>query len=253
MVLQKYSASGNDFLIFHVFRKTDFSQLARTMCDRHEGIGADGLIVLLPHETCDLEWLFYNSDGSAAEMCGNGTRAAALYAYNNNLTENSLSLMTAAGKIELEIEPDNVVGSTLTEPEIIERSIQESGYNWWLINTGVPHLVAPTHSLSSLDRETLSELRHRYNANVNLYEITENSVLVRTYERGVEAETLACGTGMAAVFVRGLEEKALQSPTTMQPASGEKLQFEMRESNIFFKGKTKKICDSIAPFPQKTA
>ena len=82
MNVAKYSANGNDFVLFHSFIKKDRSKLAKEICDRQNGIGADGLIVLVPHEIHDFEWEFYNSDGSTAEMCGNGSRACAHYAFS---------------------------------------------------------------------------------------------------------------------------------------------------------------------------
>ena len=104
MMVTKYSASGNDFVIYHTFLKQDRSALAQRICDRQNGIGADGLIVLLPHETCDCEWEFYNSDGSRAQMCGNGSRAAAHYAYSNALADATMTLMTEAGVIRAEVQ-----------------------------------------------------------------------------------------------------------------------------------------------------
>ena len=76
MQLHKYNANGNDFIIFHSFIKKDRSTLAIELCDRHKGLGADGLIVLIPHKDYDFEWEFYNADGSLANMCGNGSRVA---------------------------------------------------------------------------------------------------------------------------------------------------------------------------------
>jgi diaminopimelate epimerase len=108
MVVSKYNASGNDFVIFHAFKKINRGKLAKKLCDRFEGIGADGLIVILPHDKYDFEWQFYNSDGSEAEMCGNGSRAAAHYAYYNNLADNKMRFLTLAGVIEAQVEGDIV-------------------------------------------------------------------------------------------------------------------------------------------------
>jgi len=83
MRVAKYSANGNDFVIFHSDVKEDRSELAKEICHRQDGVGADGLIVILPHSQYDFEWQFYNSDGSHADMCGNGSRACAHYAYIN--------------------------------------------------------------------------------------------------------------------------------------------------------------------------
>ena len=90
MQIAKYNANGNDFIIFHTFIEADRSALAQQLCHRQSGIGADGLIVLLPHAEYDFKWQFYNSDGSPASMCGNGTRACAHYAFTNHLAEASM-------------------------------------------------------------------------------------------------------------------------------------------------------------------
>ena len=92
MTVVKYDASGNDFVIFHSDQEKDYSSLAQKLCNRETGIGADGLIVIVPHDTLDFKWLFYNSDGSYAAMCGNGTRACAHYAYTHNLAPKKNSL-----------------------------------------------------------------------------------------------------------------------------------------------------------------
>lgn len=122
MTVSKYSANGNDFVLFHTFVKKDRSELAKELCHRQNGIGADGLIVLLPHAKYDFEWQFYNSDGSEAEMCGNGSRACAHYAYINELTDNKMSFLTQAGVISAEVD-DSMVLSELTPPSVLEKDI----------------------------------------------------------------------------------------------------------------------------------
>ena len=97
MFVAKYSANGNDFVIFHTFDKRDRTELAKELCNRQNGVGADGLIVLIPHAKYDFEWEFYNSDGSLAAMCGNGSRAAAHYAYINDIAPKKMSFLTGAG------------------------------------------------------------------------------------------------------------------------------------------------------------
>ena len=104
MFISKYSASGNDFVILHSFKKEDRSELAKKLCDRKNGIGADGLIVLVPHKNLDFEWEFYNADGSYAAMCGNGSRATAHYAYNYGLANKEMKFLTGAGIISCKVE-----------------------------------------------------------------------------------------------------------------------------------------------------
>lgn len=246
MFFSKYSASGNDFILTHTFRyhENSWSELARKICHRQEGIGADGLIVLKPHCTYDFEWEFYNADGSVANMCGNGSRAAALYAMDLKLCSNKQRFLTSAGVISAEIfvglEP--MVESALTEAKVLRKDIQEFGAKWWLIDMGVPHLVCEDRAL---DKEILRALRHKYDANVDIATLQQDCVEIRTFERGVEDETLACGTGMAAVFCYLREKGKISNPYCFKPASGEHLTLREEQGQIFLKGRVRKICDFI--------
>ena len=169
MILTKLCASGNDFLIFHTFTKQDFSALAKELCDRRYGIGADGLIGLIPNKELDYEWLFYNADGSVADMCGNGARAASLYAYNNKLADLKQNFLTGAGIITSEVFKDNSVKVLLTTPKQLD-----SGANGYLkIDTGVPHLTKEVENLEDFDIQKARELRVANNANVNHYKVID--------------------------------------------------------------------------------
>jgi len=227
MKIAKYSANGNDFVIFHANEKKERTKLAQELCHRQDGIGADGLIVVGPHETYDFEWEFYNSDGSHADMCGNGSRACAHYAYVHELAPKEMAFLTGAGLIHAKVEDGDaksaMVLSELTPPEILDTAIEYNGKSWWLLNTGVPHLVCIKESVDAFDIQEARELRYKYNANVNICALEGENLKVRTYERGVENETLACGTGMAACFYRALEEKKVQKSIEVYPTSGETL------------------------------
>lgn len=240
MQVAKYCASGNDFVIFHTFIKKDYSALAKELCHRQNGIGADGLIVLVPHETKHFEWLFYNSDGSEAEMCGNGSRACAHYAYTNALSPAEIDFVTLAGVIHAEVN-DTMVMSELTPPELLDTKIEENGKSWWKINTGVPHLVHITDAIDCFDKTEARALRQKYNANINIVAVDGENLRVRTYERGVEDETLACGTGMAACFYRAYKEGLVSNNIEVYPTSGETLYLGMNEKTITFKGEVKKV------------
>ena len=244
MTVAKYSANGNDFVIFHAFDKKDRSLLAKKLCHRQDGVGADGLIVLIPHSEHDFEWEFYNSDGSYAEMCGNGSRACAHYAFINDIAPSKMSFLTGAGVINAKVSSSHrgkkaMVLSELTPPEIINKEIIHNDKSWWLINTGVPHLVHLTTNIQEFDILEARELRHKYNANVNIAFVEGENLRVRTYERGVEDETLACGTGMAACFYRALQEGLISDSIEVYPASGETLYLGMNERTITFKGEVK--------------
>jgi diaminopimelate epimerase len=252
MRCSKYTASGNDFVIFHSDVKEDRTELAKKLCHRQEGIGADGLVVLLPNEEydfqgnqskIDFEWQFYNSDGSYADMCGNASRATAHYAYTHNLADKNMTFLTGAGVIKATVESSDqktgVVQSELTPPEIIDTNIESNGKSCWLINTGVPHVVNFTDNIEEFDLQEARELRYKYNANVNICSVIDGNLKVRTYERGVEDETLACGTGMAACFYRAFKEEKVGDSIEVYPTSGETLYLGFNGETITFKGKVK--------------
>jgi len=253
MNIAKYSANGNDFVIFHSDAKMDRAELAKVLCHRQDGIGADGLIVLLPNEKkadeYDFEWQFYNSDGSHADMCGNGSRACAHYAYNNNIAPKEMKFLTGAGIIGARVEENTpksaLVESELTPPVIVDEKIEFNGHIWWLINTGVPHLVRYTKNIEEFDLEEARELRYVYNANVNVMHIEEGNLRVRTYERGVEAETLACGTGMSACFYRAYKEGKVKNNIEVYPTSGDTLYLGVNEKTITFTGRVKKTFETV--------
>jgi len=243
MRVTKYSANGNDFVIFHTFIKKDRSLLAKKLCHRQNGIGADGLIVLLPHSEYEFEWQFYNSDGSEANMCGNGSRACAHYAYINELADKEMKFLTGAGVIGAVVDGDMVL-SELTPPKIIDKEILENAKSWWLLDTGVPHLVHFTDDITKFDIEEARELRYKYNANVNIAFVEGKNLRVRTYERGVEDETLACGTGMAASFFRAYSEKMVGNDIEVYPTSGETLYLGVNGRTITFRGRVKSVFNS---------
>ena len=239
MNIAKYSANGNDFVLFHTPMQDDFTQLAREICHRQDGIGADGLIVVIPHIEYDFEWLFYNSDGSTAAMCGNGTRAVAHYAKQNNLVGNFTKFLTQAGTIDCQIDGD-IVQTTMIKPKILKEPFEQYSLTWWQVDTGVPHLVTIVDDLEKFDLEICSKMRYEHNANVNYATVKDGKLYVRTYERGVEDETLACGTGMTACFLRALELGLISNSVDVYPKSKEKLTLKKEDNNIYFKGKVTK-------------
>ncbi|SHO81389.1 Diaminopimelate epimerase [hydrothermal vent metagenome] len=240
MKITKYSANGNDFIIYHSNKRVDRGALAKKLCHRQNGVGADGLVVLLPHKDYDFEWDFYNSDGSYASMCGNASRAVAHYADEKGISKNGEAIfLTGAGVIKATINGLYVV-TEMTQPKIIDREIEEYGHKWWLIDSGVPHLINIRDNIDEFDLEIMSNLRYKYDANVNIVSISGNDIYVRTYERGVENETLACGTGMVASFVRALEEGLVTSSIRALPRSGDELYLEFRDGKYYFGGKVTK-------------
>ncbi|WP_304209328.1 diaminopimelate epimerase [Helicobacter canis] len=254
MTLYKYCANGNDFLLFHtLFTQGDYADLARAVCDRHSGIGADGLVALLPFSDDGIayQWDFYNADGSRANMCGNASRCAAHYAYNLGLAPREHSFITHSsmqaqvikvrvnGQIvssnlglyrnlfALSALPSNAVqklDSTYLPTSLLDAA------RWFYIDTGVPHLVCFVQDLaivresSAATKAFMQELRKSFNANVNLaYAASGDEIYLATYERGVEDITLACGTGMAATLLVGYKVYGLESSASLVPPSGDRL------------------------------
>jgi len=240
MTVTKYSANGNDFVMFIAQKKEDRSALARKLCHRQNGVGADGLVVLLPHPKYDFEWEFYNADGSHADMCGNASRAVAHFAHEKGIAkDNKAEFLTGAGVIRATINGLYVV-SDMIKPKIIRTDIQEYNETWWLIDSGVPHLVSVREDIDIFDIEKARVLREKYNCNVNICKIENDTMYVRTYERGVEAETLACGTGMVACFIRNYQEGKVSSQVKVFPKSGDELYVNYEEDTYRFGGKVTK-------------
>ncbi|QOR61879.1 diaminopimelate epimerase [Sulfurovum sp. ST-21] len=240
MTVTKYSANGNDFIIFIAQEKADRSELAKKLCHRQNGVGADGMVVVLPHPEYDFEWEFYNADGSYAAMCGNASRAVAHFAHEKGISKNGKAeFLTGAGVIHATINGLYVV-SDMVEPRIIRTDIEEDDEIWWLIDSGVPHLVAVRDNIDTFDLEQARKLREKYNVNVNICKIEGNTMYVRTYERGVEDETLACGTGMVACFIRNHKEGKVPGQVKVHPKSGDELYVSCEEGVYRFGGKVTK-------------
>ena len=240
MTVTKYSANGNDFIIFIAQEKADRSALAQKLCHRQNGVGADGMVVVLPHPEYDFEWEFYNADGSYAAMCGNASRAVAHFAHEKGICKDGKAeFLTGAGVIRATINGVYVV-SDMVAPRIIRTDIEEDGENWWLIDSGVPHLVAVRDDIDTFDIAQMRRLREKYNANVNICKITDDAMYVRTYERGVEDETLACGTGMVACFIRNHKEGRVPDQIRVHPKSGDELYVSYEDGVYRFGGKVTK-------------
>ena len=240
MTVTKYSGNGNDFIMFVAQEKAERSALAQQLCHRQNGVGADGLVVLVPHSKYDFEWEFYNSDGSYAAMCGNASRCVAHFAHEKGICkDNKAEFLTGAGVISATINGHYVV-SDMVSPKILNKDIIEEGETWWLIDSGVPHLIAMRDNIDEFDLQQAKVLRDKYNANVNIYTIKEDAMYVRTYERGVENETLACGTGMVACFIRNHMEQNVGTQIKVHPISGDELYVSYEEEVYRFGGKVTK-------------
>jgi len=243
MTVTKYSANGNDFVIIIRKKKKDRSKLAKRLCHRQNGVGADGLVVVIPHEEYDFEWDFYNADGSRATMCGNASRAVAHFAMGKGISaDGQAEFLTGAGVIRAVVNGNYVV-SDMTKPIILSQEIEEDGEIWWFIDTGVPHLIAIRENIDEFDLKQARRLRDKYNANINICKVDkeeENTLYIRTYERGVEDETLACGTGMVASFIRANGEELVDKNIKIFPKSKDELYISLEEGIYKFGGEVTK-------------
>ncbi len=210
----KMVASGNDFILLdnrvkiHSAKGESLSDLAKKLCERKSYIGADGLLVIEESKKADIRMRIFNPDGSEVDMCGNGARCAALYAVENSIAPKEMRIETGAGILDAEVVGLRVK-IKLTRPKDIKlnRKLRVGGrtYSVHSINTGVPHAVVFCKGLDKTNIEALgSGLRYHKafkpkGINADFVTIVnKKEIRVRTYERGVEAETLACGTGAAA-------------------------------------------------------
>lgn len=237
LAFSKYQGAGNDFILIddeeRLFPTGDRQKIAQ-LCDRHLGIGADGLILVQPSEKADFRLLFFNPDGKEVALCGNGLRCATHFASLLKNHASSLNFETAQGILKAFVHQGKY-GSSLGVPKKLlwKHPITLNKKNAWgyMIDTGVPHLVVfLDEKISELDVENEGRRLRSLNdfgpqgANVNFVNRTSaSSFAVRTYERGVEKETLACGTGAAAVAVAAHELWKDPFPMTILPASQQPL------------------------------
>lgn len=222
MNFTKLSGAGNDFILIDGTRKkASWPRLARKLCPRGTAIGADGLLVVSKGRVPKVA--YYNADGSKA-FCGNGMRCAAWWLHHARWTGKSLSMKTNAGVLQAKILGPNRASVNMP-------NIRPLGKN--RVDTGVPHIVVPVSArkLKTLDPVELGRpLRLKFNANVNF---VSNEIRLRTYERGVEDETLACGTGVvAAAWLSGKK-----SPVTVRAKGGTlRVLFDSDGENVFLEG-----------------
>ena len=220
----KMNGAGNDFIIINNLREAlpheKFPSLARTLCHRHLSIGADGLMVVeQPTGDADFRMLFYNADGSAGEMCGNGARCICRYGYETGLSGEKQVVETPSGIVTGWRMGKRNYKIRLTDPSVVDlsRPVEALGRTWEcsyieLGTPGLPHAVVPMENLGDKSFDELRELGRtlRFHsafpkgANVNFYSIdAEDELTIRTFERGVEDFTYACGTGTGST-VRAL-------------------------------------------------
>ena len=247
----KMNGAGNDFVLIdnrtgevHLNRR----QIAR-LCDRHRGIGADGILLLeKPSNRADFRMRYFNADGGEAEMCGNGARCFARFANKVAGATDRISFETRAGVISAELIGD-LVTLQMTRPTDLRLSVSLRIANEnkaiHFINTGVPHVVIPVQHVTDIDveREGAAIRQHEMfspkGANVNFIEKRgTNKIAVRTYERGVENETLACGTGVVASALIFAATEQADSPIAVLVRGGSELQVGFEKTGAEFRSVT---------------
>ena len=244
----KMSGTGNDFIIIdnrqRLFEDDGLTEFIRNVCRRKMSVGADGLILIESSDKADFRWRFFNSDGSLAEMCGNGARCAARFAYLNGIAGENLFFETEAGIINGEVK-DGGAKVKIPDPVDLRLDYRVDLENGPLIvssvNTGVPHVVVMMDSVAEVDVFGLGrEIRYHEafapaGTNVNfICQQKPGQLAIRTYERGVEDETLACGTGSIASALVAACQTNWASPISLATRSGESLTIYFRESNHVF-------------------
>lgn len=239
MKFWKMNGAGNDFILLNNLEEQlpegSFSEIARTLCERHLSIGADGLMVVdAPTQGGDYKMRFFNSDGSLGEMCGNGARCICRYGYETGLAGETQTVETTAGIVTGKRIDRRNYRIRLNNPSVIQldHPVELDGVRYpcayvELGNPGLPHAVVSYAGLADADENELRELGRKLRwhasfhkgANVNFYEITgEDAVYERTFERGVEDFTYACGTGTGS---------AAAVLTLLGKVSGHGVQFRM--------------------------
>ena len=247
------SGSGNDFIIIdnrnRIVDENSLPVFISKICRRKLSIGADGFILVENSDVADFKWRFYNSDGSNAEMCGNGARCVARFAYFNNISGKKMSFETDTGIIPAELIND-CVKVKLPDPVDFQLDyaleLKDSSLTVSSINTGVPHVVVILDEVDNTDVvNTGRQIRfhEKYapagaNANfvcLNRDEAENRTIKIRTYERGVEDETLACGTGSIAGALVMAEKFGLKSPVNVITRGGESLKIYFEKDKKSFK------------------
>jgi len=243
------NGAGNDFVLIDgrgQIPALSHNQIVR-LCDRHRGIGADGLIILRPCASgkADWAWEFYNRDGSAGEMCGNGARCFARFVQKRIGAQGEVIFETKAGIITAHFHGERVTVN-LTDPKDLqlnqEVTLAASVQPIHSLDTGVPHAVLFVPEADKAAVQQLgAEIRHHPDfkprgTNVNFVQVLEaGRIRVRTFERGVEDETLACGTGVTAAALVTARVHQFGSPVKVRVQGGDDLEVSFHENGVGFK------------------
>ena len=240
----KMEGAGNDFILIDN-RKGNIPLLSKkikkNLCSRKKGIGADGILILESDSEFPFKMRYFNADGGEAEMCGNGARCVSLYAFSKGIVRRKFTFRSKSGIHRVEILRNNSVKVELPRCEFKKRirlTIEGKPCNCDYLFVGVPHIVIFTEEIKTINVIKIGKrIRNlkRFSpegTNVNFVRNEGNSRLtIRTYERGVENETLACGTGIAAVSAVAYEKDMVSSPVYVRAASHEILTVFLEKAN----------------------
>lgn len=274
MIFTKMHGLGNDYVCINCFRERveDPSGFARTLCDRHYGIGADGLILICPSKVSDFKMEIYNSDGSVAGMCGNGIRCLGKYVYDYRLTgKETISIETKSGirNMHLHIQDGKACGAMvdmgvprlnahsipiLSEKDLVINDpieVQKKNYRMTGISMGNPHAVIFLEEINGISlEETGRELefhpRFPERANIEFCHVTARDRMeIRVWERGV-GETLACGTGACAAVVASVLNDLTDEEVIVKLLGGElSVRWDRKVNHVFLEGPAVKVFDGV--------
>lgn len=239
----KMHGSGNDFVVIHLpddsLRDSDFAEFTRHVCRRGTGLGADGVLVIRPSDVADFHWHYINADGTDGDMCGNGAMVGARFAVEQGIAGEKSEFETAAGTIRAEVNGADVT-LEMVDAQLLGEGLQFDelkGVTFDHLMIGVPHVVGIVDDAEAIDNLDGIGRAIRQDpqlqpagANVNLiHYMHDNTIRMRTYERGVEAETLACGTGAVCSAIVANRRGLVTQPVTVRVSSGMNLTVTWRE------------------------
>ncbi|MBL4655561.1 MAG: diaminopimelate epimerase [Bacteroidia bacterium] len=253
----KYQGTGNDFIIFDN-RESTLSrkniEFYKTICHRRYGIGADGVILIQNHNEYDFEMVYFNADGREGSMCGNGARCAVAFARSIGMIESDAVFLAYDGKHSASFNDHNV------RIEMTDVNDVEFGNDYYFLDTGSPHYIVFVDDVEQVDvRKEGGKIRYndRFNAegtNVDFVQKTDSGIQIRTYERGVEDETLSCGTGVTASSLCSFLKYELNTTQLQVLTQGGNLEvsFDHQDgnfSNIYLQGPANFVFTGDVEFP----
>jgi diaminopimelate epimerase len=239
----KMNGSGNDFILIDnrtgEIRDEEMAHLVKQICRRRVSVGADGVIFVIPSDECDFGWRFFNADGGEVEMCGNGGRCVSRFAFLKRITGSEMTFETLAGPVSAEVR-GRMVKVLMPKPGPVRMDLDLAVMSGWthcdFVNTGVPHVVVGVEDLENhpvVDQGRTLRYHERFSPEGTNADFMArrgpDRLAVRTYERGVEDETLACGTGAIAAALTALKRNMVSAPVSIETRGGEVLKIHVQK------------------------